>query len=154
MGIAGAMCHELMLWCSGSGWYNRRWVTMWAEDAVHSSGSREDPASPVLLPSGFGEEWAVVGTALGTESDQAPWDLGTRSTCLPIHPRGWSQAEIGLVGPPSQQQTLVTVLYFIEEIVGLGTIFLIKSSSWDSSFPHRGEFSLGLLWDFLHLFLS
>lgn len=118
---------------------------MWADDAVHSLGSRKDPDPPLLLPMGFGEERAVVGTALGTEPDQAPRDLGTRSRCPPIHHRGWSQAEIGLVGPPAQQQTLVTVLYFIGEIVGLRTIFLSKSSSWDSSSPHQGEFSLGLI---------
>lgn len=45
---------------------------------------------------------------------------------------------------PAEQQTHTG---FLEEIL-LGTIFLIKASSWIGDSPHREEFSKGSLGDF------
>lgn len=122
--------------------------------------SREGPAPPLLLtPPLWRRASSSWGRRLRAQLGQASRDMGTRSRCPSSQATATGDGDRQRLGSSSSRalqqscrQTLAMALYFIGEIVGLGTIFLIKTSGWDSGSPHQGEFSIGHFWDFLSLF--
>lgn len=58
---------------------------------------------------------------------------------------GRGQAAPPVSTPAEQQTDTDDCTLFHWEIFGLGTIFPIETSGWDSGSPHEGEFSIGHL---------